>query len=48
MNGAGDHAAREAADRWTAEGRTVRIAMPATPGDFNDVLREAPQGDDQA
>lgn len=37
---AGQDAARAAARRWRAEGRTVRIATPDTPGqDFNDVLR---------
>jgi putative DNA primase/helicase len=37
----GRRAAREAAARWRAEGRTVRVAMPDKPGaDFNDVLRE--------
>ena len=39
LNGAGERAARIAADRWCAEGRRVRIAIPAEPGaDFNDVL----------
>jgi putative DNA primase/helicase len=38
-NGAGERAARLAADRWLAEGRRVRIAMPPQPGtDFNDVM----------
>jgi putative DNA primase/helicase len=38
-NGAGQHAARTAAQRWLAEGRRVRIAMPPQPGwDFADVL----------
>jgi putative DNA primase/helicase len=38
-NGAGERAARLAADRWLAEGRRVRIAMPPAIGqDFNDVL----------
>jgi putative DNA primase/helicase len=38
-NSAGERAARVAADRWRAEGRRVRIAMPPEPGtDFNDVL----------
>jgi putative DNA primase/helicase len=37
----GRRAAREAAARWRAEGRAVRVAMPDKPGaDFNDVLRE--------
>ena len=31
-------AARDAAERWMHEGRTVRIAVPDTPGaDFNDL-----------
>lgn len=39
VSGAGERAARIAADRWLAEGRRVRIAMPPEPGtDFNDVL----------
>jgi putative DNA primase/helicase len=38
-NGAGERAARLAADRWLAEGRRVRIAMPPQPGtDFNDLM----------
>jgi hypothetical protein len=38
-NGAGKQAARAAAERWLAEGRRVRIAMPPELGsDFNDVL----------
>jgi putative DNA primase/helicase len=38
-NGAGEAAARAAADRWLSEGRRVRIAMPPEPGsDFNDLL----------
>jgi putative DNA primase/helicase len=38
-NGAGERAARLAADRWLAEGRRVRIAIPPKPGiDFADVL----------
>jgi putative DNA primase/helicase len=38
--GAGEKAARAAAQRWLAEGRKVRLAMPPNPGtDFNDVLR---------
>ena len=38
-NGAGESAARTAAQRWLADGRSVRIAMPPEPGiDFNDVL----------
>lgn len=42
----GQEAAREAAKRWIAEGRTVRIAMPRTEGeDFADVLaRERQHG----
>jgi putative DNA primase/helicase len=39
VSGAGERAARTAAQRWLAEGRRVRIAMPPEPGtDFNDVL----------
>ena len=39
VSGAGEAAARAATARWIAEGRRVRIAMPAKPGtDFNDVL----------
>jgi hypothetical protein len=38
-NGIGERAARNAALRWLAEGRRVRIAMPPEPHtDFNDVL----------
>jgi putative DNA primase/helicase len=38
-NGAGERAARAAAQRWLAEGRRVRIALPPVPGtDFADVL----------
>jgi len=38
-SGAGERAAQAAAQRWLAEGRRVRIAMPPEPGtDFNDVL----------
>jgi hypothetical protein len=38
-NGAGERAAYIAADRWVAEGRRVRIAMPPAPDtDFNDLL----------
>jgi phage/plasmid primase-like uncharacterized protein len=38
-NGRGQRAARAAADRWLAEGRRVRLAMPPQLGtDFNDVL----------
>jgi putative DNA primase/helicase len=40
VNGAGEFAARAAAQRWLTEGRQVSIAMPHEPGaDFNDVLR---------
>jgi putative DNA primase/helicase len=39
-NGAGQRAANAAAERFLAEGRRVRIALPPTPGlDFNDLLR---------
>jgi len=38
-NGAGERAARNAAQRWLAEGRQVRIATPLDPGnDMADVL----------
>jgi putative DNA primase/helicase len=38
-SGAGERAARTAAQRWLAEGRRVRIAMPPGPGtDMADVL----------
>ena len=38
-NGTGERAARIAAERWIAEGRRVRIALPPRPGtDWNDVL----------
>jgi phage/plasmid primase-like uncharacterized protein len=38
-NGAGERVARTAAERWLAEGRRVRLAMPPGPdSDFNDVL----------
>jgi phage/plasmid primase-like uncharacterized protein len=39
-NGAGERAARSAAQRWLVEGRRVRLAMPPIPGtDFNDVIQ---------
>jgi putative DNA primase/helicase len=38
-SGTGERAARDAAARWLAEGRRVRIAIPPLAGtDFNDVL----------
>jgi hypothetical protein len=38
-NGAGERAARAAAQRWLGEGRNVRLALPPEPGtDFADVL----------
>jgi putative DNA primase/helicase len=38
-SGTGERAAHDAAARWLAEGRSVRIALPPEPGtDFNDVL----------
>lgn len=38
-NGVGKRAADDAAERWLAEGRRVRVAMPPELGaDFNDVL----------
>lgn len=39
INGAGERAARTAAQHWLAEGRRVRLALPPEPGtDFADVL----------
>jgi phage/plasmid primase-like uncharacterized protein len=39
VSGAGERAARSAAERWIAEGRRVRLALPPLPGtDFADVL----------
>lgn len=44
-DGPGQRAAQDAAARWRAEGRTVRIATPDKPGqDFNDVLTEQAHG----
>ena len=38
-NGVGERAAHDAAARWLAEGRRVRVAKPSAPdSDFNDVL----------
>jgi putative DNA primase/helicase len=38
-SGTGERAAHDAAARWLAEGRRVRVAMPPEPGaDFNDIL----------
>jgi putative DNA primase/helicase len=38
-SGVGERAARDAAARWLAEGRRVKIAMPPEPGtDFADIL----------
>ena len=38
-SGVGQAAARDAAWLWEDEGRTVRVALPPTPGfDFNDIL----------
>jgi putative DNA primase/helicase len=38
-DGAGERAARVAAERWLSEGRQVRIAMPPDPDtDFADLL----------
>ena len=43
---AGRSAARAAAARWRAEGRTVRITTPDTHGeDFNDMLRARTRGE---
>ncbi len=39
-NGVGQNAARAAAERWHAEGRKVRIALPPTAGtDWNDLIQ---------
>jgi putative DNA primase/helicase len=39
-NGVGQRAATDAAERFLAEGRRVRIALPPKSGlDFNDLLR---------
>jgi hypothetical protein len=38
---AGEAAAQDAAQRWTSEGRRVRIARPPQGLDFNDILQEA-------
>ena len=41
----GQQAAEQAAARWRAEGRLVRIALPNQPGtDFNDIRLEAANG----
>jgi putative DNA primase/helicase len=41
-NGVGQRAALSARERWTAEGRMVRILLPPNAGeDFNDVLLSA-------
>jgi putative DNA primase/helicase len=37
-NGAGEKAAREAAQRWREAGREVRVWTPPEWGDFNDLL----------
>lgn len=37
---AGRKAARDAWIRWRAEGREVRVALPDSAGDFNDLLRK--------
>ncbi len=41
----GERAARDAAARWAAEGRTVQLARPAGPGDFNDTLAALAAGE---
>jgi putative DNA primase/helicase len=39
-SGTGERAAHDAAERWLAEGRRVRIAMPPEPSsDFNDIIK---------
>jgi hypothetical protein len=48
-SGTGERAAHDAAARWLAEGRRVRVALPPEPGtDFNDVLtgRAATKGNE--
>jgi hypothetical protein len=42
-HGKGEAAARDASLLWLAEGREVRLAIPSTPGDWNDVLRGTPR-----
>jgi len=37
-NRVGQRAAYDAAERWRAEGRRVRVALPPRGSDFNDVL----------
>ena len=42
-NGVGERAAHDAAERWLAEGRRVRVAKPPkSDSDFNDVLNGPP------
>jgi putative DNA primase/helicase len=41
-SGRGQQAAQVAAQRWLAEGRCVRAAIPPGAGDFNDILTEKP------
>lgn len=44
-SGTGQRAAEAAAERWTRQGRRVRIAVPPEPGtDFNDVARAVAYG----
>ncbi len=38
-NGAGERAARELAARFIEAGKSVRLWIPTSPGDFNDALR---------
>lgn len=38
VGGTGQRNAVEAGRRWKVEGRTIRIAMPESVGDFNDLL----------
>lgn len=41
-NGVGEDAARQAGQRWLAEGRSVSLVIPTRPAtDFNDILRGA-------
>ncbi len=41
---AGEKAASQAAARWQAEGRAVRLARPSDGLDFNDILRNGAEG----
>jgi hypothetical protein len=47
-SGAGQRNAVAAYERWTDEGRAVRIVIPPAVGDFNDVLRQQKSEDASA